>query len=172
MPRNCKNNLSTGGKYQEELLEEAVRFYARDLMSTRMANTLKIKVHVRKTVLKNGTLGQVINNCKGSIKQNEYLITLDSKAFTADMLRTLAHEMIHVMQIATKKLQYRYWKSDKKLHFRWNGEEMGELSKFPYRDQPHEIEARGSQDKLFMKFYYYFIMNKKSDQYKLRNTIR
>ena len=49
---------------------------------------------------------------------------------------------------------------------------MGELSKFPYRDQPHEIEARGSQDKLFMKFYYYFIMNKKSDQYKLRNTIR
>jgi|TARA_R110000823_G_scaffold26572_1_gene77411 hypothetical protein len=154
MPRNCKNNLSTGGKYQEELLEEAVRFYARDLMSTRMANTLKIKVHVRKTVLKNGTLGQVINNCKGSIKQNEYLITLDSKAFTADMLRTLAHEMIHVMQIATKKLQYRYWKSDKKLHFRWNGEEMGVLANFPYKNQPHEIEAREKQEGLFKRYYF------------------
>jgi len=153
MPRNCKNNVSTGGVYLDEILEKAVRFYATDLMSTRMANTLKIKVHVRKTVLKKGTLGQVINNCKGSIKQNEYLITLDYKAFTADMLRTLAHEMIHVMQIATKKLQYRYWKSDRRLHFRWNGEEMGVLANFPYRDQPHEIEAREKQEDLFKRFY-------------------
>ena len=133
MPRNSSyTKVLSGNKPLEGFLLKAVDFYGKELMTTRMFNTLKIKVHVRKTVLKKGVSGTVINNCKGSIKQNEYLITLD---------------------------------------FRWNGEEMGELSKFPYRNQPHEIEARERQDKLFMKFYYYFIMNKKSEQYKLRNII-
>jgi len=69
------------------------------------------------------------------------------------MLRTLAHEMVHVMQIATKKLQYRYWRSDRRLHFRWNGEEMGVLANFPYKNQPHEIEAREKEEDLFKRFY-------------------
>ena len=173
MPRNSSyTKVLSGNKPLEGFLLKAVDFYGKELMTTRMFNTLKIKVHVRKTVLKRGVSGAVINNCKGSIKQNEYLITLDYNESCNDILKTLAHEMVHVMQIATKKLQYRYWKSDKKLHFRWNGEEMGELSKFPYRNQPHEIEAKERQDKLFMKFYYYFIMNKKSEQYKLRNKYR
>ena len=154
MPRNSSyTKVLSGNKPLEGFLLKAVDFYGKELMTTRMFNTLKIKVHVRKTVLKRGVSGAVINNCKGSIKQNEYLITLDYKAFTADMLRTLAHEMVHVMQIATKKLQYRYWKSDRRLHFRWNGEEMGVLANFPYKNQPHEIEAREKEEDLFKRFY-------------------
>ena len=53
LPRNSFNyELS-------EKLSSATKFILKELMSVKMANTLKIKIHVRKTTLGARTLGQV-----------------------------------------------------------------------------------------------------------------
>ena len=120
----------------ENLIKEATQFFAKELMTVRMMNTIKIKIDVRKTTLDKNTWGQVINKCMGSVKQKEFRITLDYNRFDTDILRTLAHEMIHVEQIVSGRLQYRYWKSDHQLHARWEGKELGVKSHIPYEHQP------------------------------------
>lgn len=143
---------------RDELLEnrilEATHFFAKELMSVRMMNTIKIKIDVRKTTLSKHTWGQVIHKCMGSQRQKEFRITLDYNRFESDILRTLAHEMIHVQQIVSGRLQYRYWKSDGQLHARWEGKELGVQSHIPYEEQPWEIEAYENQEKLFRKYYF------------------
>jgi RecA/RadA recombinase len=139
----------------ENLIKEATQFFAKELMTVRMMNTIKIKIDVRKTTLDKNTWGQVINKCMGSVKQKEFRITLDYNRFDTDILRTLAHEMIHVEQIVSGRLQYRYWKSDHQLHARWEGKELGVKSHIPYEHQPWEIEAFGKEEAIFQKYYFH-----------------
>ena len=139
----------------EKLILEATQFFAKELMSVRMMNTIKIKIDVRKTTLGKNTEGQVINKCMGSVKQKEFRITLNYNRFDTDILKTLAHEMIHIQQIVSGRLQYRYWKSDHQLHARWEGKELGVVSHINYNDRPWEIEARGNEYDLFKKYYFH-----------------
>jgi len=139
----------------ENLIKEATQFFAKELMTVRMMNTIKIKIDVRKTTLDKNTWGTVNSKCMGSQKQKQFRITLDYNRFTTDILRTLAHEMIHVEQIVSGRLQYRYWKSDHQLHARWEGEELGVKSHIAYDEQPWEIEAFGNQEAIFQKYYFH-----------------
>ena len=149
MPRLTKDDQF------EKLILEATQFFAKELMSVRMMNTIKIKIDVRKTTLDKNTWGCVESKCMGSVKQKEFRITLDYKRFDTDILKTLAHEMIHVQQIVSGRLQYRYWKSDHQLHARWEGKELGVVSHIDYRERPWEIEAFGNEYDLFKKYYFH-----------------
>lgn len=139
----------------EKLILEATQFFAKELMSARMMNTIKIKIDVRKTTLDKNTYGQVTSKCMGSVRQKEFRITLQYNRMDSDILTTLAHEMIHVEQIVSGRLQYRYWKSDHQLHARWEGKELGVKSHIPYEQQPWEIEAFDNQYALFKKYYFH-----------------
>ena len=138
------------------LLLEAVKYYAKNIMSVRMANTIKVKIHVRKTVCKKNTYGQVHSLLTGSKGQREFLIELNANVDIHQMLQTLAHEMIHVKQLATKQLQYRYWKSDKQLHARWEGQELGTVGSIPYSERPWEVDARNNE-RLYYKCFVDFV---------------
>lgn len=135
LPRNSyDHNLA-------EKLTSATKFILKELMSVKMANTLKIKIHVRKTTLGARTLGQVEHDTNGSKSQKTFLIQLRDDQSDAEKICTLAHELVHVQQNVSKRLQYRFWSSDKKLHVRWEGKELGEPSQIPYRERPWEVEA-------------------------------
>ena len=135
LPRNSyDHNLA-------EKLTSATKFILKELMSVKMANTLKIKIHVRKTTLGARTLGQVEHDTNGSKSQKTFLIELKDDQSDAEKICTLAHELVHVQQNVSKRLQYRFWSSDKKLHVRWEGKELGEPSQIPYRERPWEVEA-------------------------------
>lgn len=67
----------------------------------------------------------------------------DSKLFLIeikvndDMKATLMHELVHVAQFASGRLQHRYL-----AHIFWEGKDYGPASKIDYDMVPWEIEAR------------------------------
>ena len=134
-------------------LTEATKFFLGELISKRLQNTLKIKIHVRKTTVKkkwgDNCQGVHLANAKGSDPEKNHKIIIDH---TADIFKTLAHELVHVKQIATKQYQQRWWKSDNELHTRWEGKELGPKRRIPYRQRPWEIEAFDLDNKLHNKW--------------------
>lgn len=145
--------LQKGGVKNNEVIEAAVRFFGKELMSTRMTNTLTVRVAMRVSGRANKTTnGHVIHICNGSAAQKVFNINIDRDAHLASQLQVLAHEMIHVQQIATKRYQLRKWKSDRTLHARWEGNDIGDYHKIPYRERPWEVEAFANQLALSGKF--------------------
>jgi len=140
LPRN-----SFDSELNDKLIS-ATKVILGELMSVRMMNTLKIKIHVRKTTLGSETLGVVWHNNNGSKSQKEFLIQLRHDQSDSDKIETLAHELVHVQQNVSKRLQYRFWSSDRTLHVRWEGKELGDPSQIPYRQRPWEVEAFAKQE--------------------------
>ena len=134
-------------------IEDATQLYLNELMSKRLQNTLKIKIHVRRTTVKKkwgqNCEGVHLANAKGSAPDKDHKIIIHSDS---DIFETLAHELVHVKQIATKQYQQRWWKSDGQLHVRWEGKELGLKAKIPYRQRPWEIEAFNLEGKLLSKW--------------------
>ena len=141
----------------ENNYEDAVKFFLNELnISTRLQNTLNIKVHIRRTVLAKNVLGNcnIVNN--GSVSTKDFKITLSSDNTYSQQLETLAHECVHVEQACKNRLQTRVWSSDNQTHVRWEGKEQGVWMKdVSYEDAPWEIEARNKQEELVRKFYSY-----------------
>lgn len=136
------NILQRGGfKDNHTVLAKATEYYCKMLMSTRMCNTLNIRLEIRATTLKKNVTGTCQTDPIGSKTNTDFTIVLKRGEPLLDQLRTLAHEIVHVHQKRTNLLQYRLWKSDMKYHARWNGEEMGIYDSIPYAKRPWEIEA-------------------------------
>lgn len=117
-------------------------------MTRRMMNTLNIRIELRASKLEKDVLGSCSSKANGSISTKNFTITIQRDNSYAEQLSTLAHEMVHVSQVAYGTLQNRVWKSDGKMHSRWNGVELGVKSDIKYRDRPWEKEAFGLQSDL------------------------
>ncbi|HBY68577.1 MAG TPA: hypothetical protein DEG69_13020 [Flavobacteriaceae bacterium] len=137
--------LSSGeiGLSSKESYEKMVSVYlARLNISKRLQNTLSIKVHIRRSVLKTNTLGSCTIPLNGSKASKSFKIVLSSKRSFIDQLQTLAHELCHVAQQVTGRLQCRVWSTDNQTHVRWEGKELGVyLKDVAYEDAPWEHEA-------------------------------
>ena len=102
-----------------DFYEKAVKLYLTRLgISTRLQNTLSIKVHVRKSTLKANTLGTCTIPLNGSKASKEFKITLLYGQDWYNQLQTLAHELCHVAQQVTGRLQLRVWSTDNQTHVR------------------------------------------------------
>jgi len=135
--------------------KDAVKFFLNELnISARLQNTLNIKIHIRKTVLKKNVLGNCNLENNGSLSTKDFKITLTDDRSYFQQLKTLAHECAHVEQACRNRLQVRVWSSDNQTHVRWEGKELGVyLRDVSYEDAPWEIEARKLEDKLVKAFY-------------------
>ena len=106
-------------------------------ISKRLQNTLSIKIHVRKSTLKANTLGTCTIPLNGSKASKEFKITLLHGQSLFNQLQTLAHELCHVAQQVTGRLQLRVWSTDNQTHVRWEGKELGVyLKDVKYDDAP------------------------------------
>lgn len=144
--------LQKGGDKDHYIIEKATRYFARKLMSQRMISTLSLRIEIRATKLNKHDLGSVSMNLNGSKQSKEFMIMLQRDLPLAKQLETIAHEMVHVWQQRTNVLQTRIWKSDEKLHVRWNAQDMGLLSSIPYNEQPWEKEAFTLEEPLLYSF--------------------
>ena len=81
-------------------------------------------------------------------KPREFTIRLDSSNNLADLIETLAHEMVHVKQYALGEMKDSGISLD--LVY-WQNEEY-DSSKVHYYDWPWEIEAAGRETGLYVRY--------------------
>ena len=121
-------------------VKKAAMFYAENLMSQKMLDNIFIKIKFNKKLDVFGYAN--VEEVNDSGKPREFLIELHPGIGAAEILKTLAHEMVHVKQ-------YVYKETNEALT-RWKGTRVGE--EVDYYDQPWEIEAHGTEIGLFAKF--------------------
>jgi hypothetical protein len=142
-----------GCKKDHDTLLKATQFYAKELMTTRMFNSLAIRIEMRASKLNKFTRGTCSMGKWGSQTEKKYVITIKRDMSIGEKLEVLAHEMVHVQQRAYNRIQMRRWKSDyNQIHVRFDGEEMGRYHEMPYLERPWEIEAMKQQKPLAEAF--------------------
>ena len=152
-----------------EKLISATKFISKELMSFKKLSRLKIKINVRKTTLSKNTLGQVTHDRK-FYAQKEFVIELNDNQSTSEQIATLAHELVHIQQDVSKRLQYKFWSSDKKVHVSWEGKELGEASQIPYKERPWEVEAFSKEEILADMFLIPHLTKFKREELKKLNN--
>ncbi len=147
-----RNDHRTGRK---EIFEEATRFYAKEIMGSRLANLLTIKVHIRNSnCQKRGANvgGYVGMDPTGSKRQRTFRIVLNGKHDLATNMELLSHEMIHVKQKAKDEAQWRYNFKTDTLMVRWKNNPPVRHDEIPYRERPWEVEAYSLQKRYFQAY--------------------
>ena len=120
-------------------VKRAAEFYAQELISKKMRENLfkRIKFEYGLDVLGYAQ----IDEYNDSGKPREFLIEINAGLSAADILKCIAHEMVHVKQ-------YVYGETNETLT-RWKGSLITESD---YWTEPWEIEAYGRECGLFTKF--------------------
>lgn len=134
------------------LFKEAVEYFAKKLMSSRMANSLNVEVKVKNDMSVKGSAGGCLAQVNGSKVSKDFIIEIDGKEPIQEQVEYLAHECVHMQQGSAGTLQYRQWKSDNKVHVRWSGQELGINNEIAYEDRPWEKEAYALQQPLTASF--------------------
>jgi hypothetical protein len=122
-------------------IKRAAIFYAQELISSKMLENVFVKVKFDKTLDAYGYAS--VEEYNNSGKPREFLIELHPYVSGYDILKTLAHEMVHVKQ-------YVYGETNEAMT-RWKGQRV-DADTIDYWIQPWEIEAHGYEAGLFTKF--------------------
>ena len=140
-----------GKRNEKAQLEAAATFFAKQLMDPRMVRNLKIDIEVRK----NSEIdGECIDE-DGTRNPRWFTIGLKNQDIN-EMIKTLAHEMVHVKQHAKNELETGIAVAARgglMVHSRWMGQIWKPKGKEDaYFDSPWEIEAYGREVGLFYKW--------------------
>lgn len=120
-------------------VKRAALFYAKELLSDKMADNISVKIKFNEKMDAMGYAHVV--ECNESNKPREFEIEVFSLMSAKDILKTVAHEMVHVKQFA-------YGETNESLT-RWKGQlQTGD----DYWLSPWEVEAHGMEIGLFAKF--------------------
>ena len=122
-------------------VKRAALFYAKELISEKMLENIFVRIKFNKDIPAYGYAS--VEDYNESGKPREFEIELHSGIGGYDILKTLAHEMVHVKQ-------YVYGETNEKLT-RWKGERV-DSDTIDYWVQPWEVEAHGYEAGLFTKF--------------------
>jgi len=141
---------SRGRCYCPKMLEKETRRIVGAMMSTRLANTLRITIKVRDKNYSGrghnlrGSHGlAVVKNLEDQkTKSKKYVVYLTKDRSQASLLDTLAHELCHVHQMAQGRL--RVIRKGGVKFWAWRGEGKKKLYSMDsdYYSQPWEVEAR------------------------------
>ena len=137
------------GKNKREMAADAAHWYAMHLMP-RLQNKLFVNIKlINKLDEKEGLSGDAIWEDDSCNRPREFTIRVDSSMSLADMLMTVAHEMVHVKQYARGELKD-FSRTIKVC--KWKGKTI-EHDKIDYYDLPYEIEAHGREKGLFIRWF-------------------
>ena len=132
-------------------LTQAARFFAEILIDPRMVRNLTLYIELPKKL---DVDGECIDE-DGTKNPRWFTIRLkDQKRI--DMIKTLAHEMVHVKQHAKNELQGGIMvptRGGLKMASKWMGEIWKPKRKeHPYFDSPWEVEAYGKEVGLLQRY--------------------
>lgn len=144
----------TGVKCDAETLQEAAAFFASCLMDPRMVRNIVLNIDV-KYGSKNDP--EWLGDCEdddGGRNPRWFTINL-RKQKTEEMVKTLAHEMVHLKQHAKNE-----FRGSRSLHRStsgsggiWKGQVWKPSSReHPYFDAPWEVEAFGKEVGLYHRW--------------------
>ena len=122
-------------------VKRATKFYAEQLLSEKQLKDIHIRIKFNKKIDVFGYASVEDDNI--TKKPKEFLIEVHPKIGAADILKTIAHEMVHIKQYACGDL-------DETL-MSWKGKRV-DSNNLDYYDHPWEIEAHGLEVGLFSKF--------------------
>lgn len=135
-------------------LDEAARFFASQLLHARTVNKLELDIEILKTL---DVEGECIS--EDDHKNPRYFTIRMKRAPIEDMIKVLAHEMVHVKQYAKNELgkELAMARGGKGLRIatRWLGDLWSPKRKEDaYWDAPWEIEAYGREVGLYQKWFH------------------
>jgi hypothetical protein len=139
-------SIKGGSKSQKAYARSVIEFCANKMMSTRLANTLTIKLQFIPLYEKHRQMG----NCSwedDSYRPKEFLIEIDPNNRLRRVLESICHEMVHVKQFA--KGEMRDLARAEKVSF--FGKQY-DTSIDEYFERPWEIEAHGRELGLFVRW--------------------
>lgn len=122
-------------------VKRATKFYAENLLSEKKLKDIHIKIKFNKKIDVFGYAS--VQDDEVTKKPKEFLIEVHPNIGAPDILKTIAHEMVHIKQYACGEL-------DETL-MSWKGKRV-DSEDLNYYDHPWEIEAHGMEVGLFSKF--------------------
>ena len=129
-------------KFPQEIQQDlmnAIVFFSDYLISRKLDKHITIHMEMKKTFADHGDCEVLDYNTQH--KARVFKIRLRNKKSLKSIIKTLAHEMVHVKQFAKGELS--------EYHDRWQGIDHSET---PYHDLPWEIEARTLEHIMFDLF--------------------
>jgi len=126
------NIIVTGCRnpHTEQELISGTRFYASELLSSKMLKHVTIEIAIKPLVSDLGNC--CISYYNDWYKPREFVIELRSRRSLKNTLITLAHEMVHVKQFTKGELN--------PANDKWKGESVN-TDIVEYSDLPWEVEA-------------------------------
>lgn len=152
------NVYGTKSKRLIKQLTEATEFFAHQLMHSRMADNLEIDIEMDSNL---DVQGVCIN--EDDTRRSRFF-TVQLRNDSAELIQTLAHEMVHVKQYAKNEHVKRFAtaKGGLKIESVWLGKPWRpKRDESGYYDAPWEIEAYGREVGLMARWNKYN-ENKKS----------
>jgi len=126
------------------MLRLATRSFSKNLFNPQMIRHLEIRI----TIIDDLDAGGYCNYADDKYPPRKFLIDIFRTREKIHMITALAHEMVHVKQLAKGEMKDKQVKS--KYYTSWRGETFS--NDILYWDQPWEIEAYGLQESLVAKF--------------------
>jgi hypothetical protein len=129
-----------------QLLKLAAKSFGKNLFSTRMLETITIKIRIHDTLDAGGYCDYEVDD--ETLTPRTFIIDILRTRRKINMFKVLAHEMVHAKQTAKGEMKDRIVKS--KYVTLWFGEKYTE--DVSYWDHPWELEAYGLEHSLVAKF--------------------
>jgi hypothetical protein len=133
-------------------LSQAAEFFAAKLMDPRMVRNIMLDIE---RTPKSDVQGECVDE-EGTRNPRWFTINLRGAKDDDDIIKTLAHEMVHVKQHAKNELQTGYVIASRgglKTSSKWMGKVWKPKAKEDhYFDSPWEIEAYGREVGLYQKW--------------------
>jgi hypothetical protein len=124
----------------EPFVRKATQFYALQLFSKSMYQNLSILLKFKTNYEDYGST--IVSGYNKSGKPRKFLVEINKQIQAFEILRTLAHEMVHCKQ-------FTYCETNPYLT-KWKGNLLSE--DIDYYSHPCEIEANGMEPGLYQKF--------------------
>jgi hypothetical protein len=128
----------TGYGYRKRVCEDVTTWFLNQFLPRH-----KLYVEIQHRGLKRENVYGWCDYTGESYRPREFLIELDTYMNEELYIKTLLHELVHLRQWVTGTLRA---KRGKRYYAGTNVEEI------EYWDQPHEIEAREQESKLYLKY--------------------
>jgi len=135
------NNHGHSDERFNEYVQRASQFYAEQLFPKQLLRHIVVTVKFNKHLDAFGYTNVEKRNTKGAAR--EFLIELHPYISGKEILKTLAHEFVHIKQYADGDLN--------EEQTQWQGEPI-DSDAMDYYELPYEIEAHGREIGLFTNF--------------------
>tara|TARA_R110000772_G_scaffold133429_2_gene241898 strand:+ start:5000 stop:5443 length:444 start_codon:yes stop_codon:yes gene_type:complete len=126
------------------LITEAIELFAFTLLHPRTVEVLDIIVEMKDLGHADGYCGWEDSN----INPRSFTIELDKKLAGSELIKTIAHEMVHLKQFAKGELKERFKPTYRHI---WHGD-IVDVGLDNFYEVPWEVEAREMEEDLFLLF--------------------